>query len=309
MKKRNTKFLLYTGLISLMVSVTGCTSVLPIGSDPSAAVTQAPTQSADSQTDVNLLYTSDNGSLTITLPDSSWKNTADSDSRRTFLSEETGILTISHSVGDYADTVTLPKTQAELEALLLTKPTVATVSESPFTSTPHTVVSFSFQSGTVANSYYYELSYEEGNDVRYEIVWGMQAAQEIIEVVGKLYTADEAQADKLRNAIMSTQVTDSNYTGIIRSASSYTADNSDSTGSVHQYRCIQSANIRSKAGMDGSSVLGEMSVGEVIDVTAEENGWLEFQYNGQTAYVYGEYMEAVTSNSPSPTDPVTTKKK
>lgn len=296
MKKRNTRYLLYTTLLGMLVSVSGCSSVLPIDSGTPAAVTTAPTQAPDSQVDDNLLYTSDNGELTITLPGKNWVNTADDDFRRTFLADETGILTISHYLNDYADTVAVPKTQAELESLLLTRPTIAEVSGSAFTAVPHTVMNFSYQPGNTANSYFYELSYNEGNKVRYEIVWGMQASGEIYEVVGKLYTADQDAADKLRVSIQSTSITDSNYVGIVRSSGSYAADHAgtDSAGAI-QYRCIQSANVRDQASAGGSKVIGELSVGDTVNLIAEVNGWIEFEYNGQTAYVYSEYMELVST--------------
>lgn len=297
MKKSNTHFLLYATLLGVMVTVSGCTSVLPIGSSTPISIAVTPTATPDSQTDENLVYTSDDAGLTIALPDQNWVNTADTDSRRTFLADEVGILTICHYLDDYADTVVVPKTQNELVSILLTRPSIAEVPDTAYSLMPHTIMSFSYTPGSVSSTYQYEISFDEGNKVRYEIVWGMQAAGEVYEVVGRLYTSDSAEIEKLRASILSTALVDSNYTGIVRTASSYSADHADtSTAGKLQYRCTQSANVRDQASASSSKVIGELAVGETIDVIAEVDGWLEFQYNGQTAYVYGEYMQRVEAS-------------
>ncbi|MCD8367206.1 MAG: DUF4366 domain-containing protein, partial [Clostridiales bacterium] len=49
-------------------------------------------------------------------------------------------------------------------------------------------------------------------------------------------------------------------------------------------------NLRSGAGMD-YSVIGKLTNGTEVEVIGEENGWYQVTVDGQTGYVYSEYLE------------------
>ncbi|MCD7764420.1 MAG: DUF4366 domain-containing protein [Lachnospiraceae bacterium] len=49
-------------------------------------------------------------------------------------------------------------------------------------------------------------------------------------------------------------------------------------------------NLRSGAGMD-YSVIGKLTNGTEVEVMGEENGWYQVTVDGQTGYVYSEYLE------------------
>ncbi|MCD8004183.1 MAG: DUF4366 domain-containing protein [Oscillospiraceae bacterium] len=49
-------------------------------------------------------------------------------------------------------------------------------------------------------------------------------------------------------------------------------------------------NLRSGAGMD-YGVIGKLTNGTEVDVIGEENGWYQVTVNGQTGYVYSDYLE------------------
>lgn len=53
--------------------------------------------------------------------------------------------------------------------------------------------------------------------------------------------------------------------------------------------CISPVNIRAAASPN-ASILGELMAGEKVTVYGTTDGWVEVRYQGQTAYIYGEYL-------------------
>lgn len=280
--------LLLTVILATVLGTTGC-SLIPLKETTQTNISKNDENAADSPaSDNNLLYTTSDSKLTITLPDKDWFNIADADSRRTFICDKIGILTIDHSTGGYADVTTIPSSEKELEKQLTSRTNAAAGGEES-EGALYTLVDSQFSSTDVAESFYYEVAYPEGNKTRYEIVWGMKAPEELYKAIARSYTADESAIDKIRTSVKSIQVSGGNYDGIVRTAGAI--DTSETANTGNRYRCIQSANVRDAA-TNKSNVIGTVESGETIDVLNQTGSWFEFKYDGETAYVYSKFFEA-----------------
>ncbi|MDD3338508.1 MAG: SH3 domain-containing protein [Lachnospiraceae bacterium] len=282
--------LLLTVILATVLGTTGC-SLIPLKDTTQTNTSTKDENAADSlASDDNLLYTTNDSKLTITLPDKNWFNIADADSRRTFICDKIGILTIDHSTGGYADVTTIPSSENDLEKQLTSK-TKAAAGDEENEGALYTLVDSQFSSTDVAESFYYEVAYPEGNKTRYEIVWGMKAPEELYEAIARSYTADEATIDKIRTSVKSIQVLGGNYDGIVRTTGAI--DTSETITTKNRYRCTQSANVRDAA-TNQSNVIGTVESGETIDVLNQTGNWFEFKYDGETAYVYSKFFEAAS---------------
>ena len=77
----------------------------------------------------------------------------------------------------------------------------------------------------------------------------------------------------------------------VSTASSETAsDSSEDDGPKVMATTV--VNVRDMAGGDESEVIGELDEGEVVTKLGTEGEWTMISYNGQTAYVYTEYLQS-----------------
>lgn len=56
------------------------------------------------------------------------------------------------------------------------------------------------------------------------------------------------------------------------------------------YVTVNTLNIRAAANT-GSTILGKLKKGQMIETKKQvQNNWIEFDYNGKTAYVYSPFV-------------------
>ncbi|MGX4599167.1 SH3 domain-containing protein [Faecalimicrobium sp. JNUCC 81] len=66
-----------------------------------------------------------------------------------------------------------------------------------------------------------------------------------------------------------------------------------------------SLNVRSGAGTNHSKI-GNLKLGEKIEVISESNGWAKIKFNGSTGYVSSQYLSKTNTNTEKPSQPETT---
>lgn len=66
-------------------------------------------------------------------------------------------------------------------------------------------------------------------------------------------------------------------------------DSSGSSEEGNQAQVSQDVNVRNAPSPDGA-VIGSLAPGDKVTVTGNTNGWLQFEYNGQTGYADSHYF-------------------
>lgn len=83
-----------------------------------------------------------------------------------------------------------------------------------------------------------------------------------------------------------------------------TADGDINNGKKTEMKATVSVNVRADHNNSGN-VIGVLAPGEKVAVTGKVSGWYQVDYNGQKGFVYGHYLDFITSDNKSTNAEVT----
>ena len=68
------------------------------------------------------------------------------------------------------------------------------------------------------------------------------------------------------------------------------SDSSEGSSGEMMTVTATSVNVRSEPSTDGY-IMGSYTAGSKVERKGEIDGWIEIDYNGQTGYIYSDYLE------------------
>lgn len=228
------------------------------------------------------LFTSKDDSVYIYLPDKSWVNSADTDKKRIFIAANKGMITIEHMTDSLAESKTLPQTKRQMEKYIENlENAFASSSEEDFT---FEIVDWKIEDYNFSKTYYCEVKVTSQNQTRYEVLYGVKTEEEVYEVLGRAYLEDESLQAEIKEAVKSVSINKKGYQGLVMEE-----DGSGNKGK--KYICTHAVNVRDQAQSSDSTVIGTIEEGETVTVVSKEGNWYKIRFEGQTGYVYKEYLE------------------
>lgn len=258
-------------------------------------------------------YTAKDSTLSITLPNNEWKVEKELEVLYSFRSDYADIK-ITHVIGADAKKI-LPAYKEEDVRKRIESNKAADISTEEQTQESTQIEEFTLEDYKCniieAVAYYsYHLEYENNPGKVSEIVLGIQGPKEIYELTATLYQDNVTYRNELSETIDSfLLIKDTKLQNGLSKAKQYQESTTDGSvevkgfkvvkadynndGSKKQgdmYTCVSSVNVRDSGGMN-SSVIGALETGEQVKVLSEDGGWYEIDYEGQSGFVYKDYLE------------------
>lgn len=167
------------------------------------------------------LYTAKDRSFSIVLPDSSWKETKNSDDTLVFESAGQGSITITHLSGETAASVKLPETKEEVLENFTTAGKDAEKYE---------VQEFKKTAAGSTDQYHTVIKCSDSaEDYRYSVGYDIAAEEEIYSVTGLIKEDDEDLLEEVKTAVESFKVLGKTTSG--NKGGTSTGETGDSQGS------------------------------------------------------------------------------
>ena len=115
-------------------------------------------------------------------------------------------------------------------------------------------------------------------------------------IIGKLSSGTEVEVISTSNGW--SKIKYDGGTGYV--SSKYLSSSSTESSTTTKYVNATSLNVRSGPSTS-SSIIGQLSNGEKVEVISTSDGWSKIKYNGQTGYVSSKYLSDTASDSSSST--------
>ncbi|MCD7716435.1 MAG: SH3 domain-containing protein [Lachnospiraceae bacterium] len=252
------------------------------------------------QTDV--VYISEDETIRIVLPDSTWKVTQDIDEMRVFSSGADAMINIVHvSDEDSMSNISVMETEDELEESLSGQYSGDNAFE---------IVSFEERSSSTVETYEYVVKYTDSTSMwAYSVTYGILSVKGDAAYVisGTVTEDDEDLLEAVRLSVESFTVLDADSVfsvlpGAVENneTEADTEDEDDSVGSeelatltaysssVTLY-ASSNVNIRELPGTDAERI-GSLILGDAVTVTGETSGWFRVSVGSTVGYVSKAYL-------------------
>ncbi len=280
--------------------------------------TETETESeSETELQFDIVYISEDGSVRIILPDSTWKVSQDIDEMRVFSSGSAAMINIVHADDESSmQNISVMRSQDELvESLIHQYP-----EEDSFE-----ILSFEERRSSTVEIYEYVVNYTYPMSMwAYSVTYGILArdGDAAYVVSGTVTNEDPALLDEVKASVESFSVLDSSsifsvLPGVVKNNDGDSAEEeSDQAGeeelstlteylsSVTLYASHE-VNVREKPSTE-AGIVGTVQEGEAVSVTGETLNWFQIDLDGIVGYVsnaflvYGDQTEAEEENEQSP---------
>lgn len=262
------------------------------------------------QTDV--AYTSQDKSIRITLPDSTWKVTQDVDEMRVFSSGSDAMINIVHA-GDAAAVKKLSvfESQDALEESLTKQYPDANAFE---------VKDFEALSSATLDTYEYVVKYNGTSMWAYSVTYAIMAENEAYVITGTVLNDNETMLEAVQKSVESfTVLRNSTFSALpgtavnrqsesnVQSESNQDADAELSTltdyGTTATLYASDIVNIRLQPSTE-ANILGTLAQGDQVTVVGETSQWFKVNINGNIGYINKAFLVSTptTQSDTSQTD-------
>ncbi len=290
----------------VMCLMTGCG-----GSDKEKA-TEPPTESetqppqtesetvTESETETELktdvAYTSQDRSIRITLPDSTWTVQQDADEMRVFSSGNAAMISIVHAADATAmRNISVAKSEDELKQSLTGQYPDANAFE---------VVEFESLSSATIDTYEYVVKYNSTSMWVYAVTYGIIADTQAYVVTGTVVDDNKPLLDAVQKSVESFTVLRSNvFSAIPGSTGTNMSESQSGGGAAGEMASMQdygasvtlyasdTVNVRMQPSTEANStVITVLSPGASVSVTGESPQWFKVNINGNVGYISKAFL-------------------
>ena len=294
--------------LAMSLAVTCLTTGCGGGSDepketeaPTESETQPPQTESETEKETelktNVAYTSQDRSIRITLPDSTWTVQQDADEMRVFSSGKAAMISIVHAADATAmRNVSVAKSEDELKQSLTGQYPDANAFE---------VVEFEKLSSDKIDTYEYVVKYNATSMWVYAVTYGIIADSQAYVVTGTVLDDNKALLNAvqtsvesftvLRNSVFSAMPGNAVNSSEKQSqsgadAASQLASMTDYNASVTLY-ASDTVNIRMEPSTESdASIIGSLSPGDAVTVIGESSEWFKVNVNGNIGYVNKAFL-------------------
>ena len=314
MLNRRMKFITAALVMSLVIMsfATGCGALKkPKETEPQTqseteSETQTETESeTEPQTELltNVPYASKDGSIRITLPDSTWKLSQDTDSLRVFSSGADAMISIGHAADENAmRNLTVAESEDELKESL--------TKQYPDTNA-FEVVEFEKQSTTTLDTYEYLVKYNATSMWKYAVTYAIIAEDEAYTVTGTVTDDNEALLEAVKKSVESFTVLRNptfsaipgkvtNQTGQSETAQSQSSSDAGAQAELNTLTeygteatlyAADAVNIRLEPTTESNTnIIGSLSRGDKVIVVGETSQWFKVNVNGNIGYINKAFL-------------------
>lgn len=241
-------------------------------------------------------YTSRDGSIRITLPDSTWKVTQDADEMRVFSSGSAAMINIVHAADAAAmRNISVQESEEDLEASLRKQYPDTNAFE---------VVEFEKLGTAALTTYEYVVKYNSTSMWAYSVTYAIVASDEAYVITGTVTEDNEALLTAVRDSVESFTVlrnttfsalpgTVVNQSETTQSESAADADGELQTltdyGTSTTLYASDNVNIRLQPSTE-SNILGSLMPGDQVTVVGETATWFKVNVNGNIGYINKAFL-------------------
>lgn len=266
--------------------------------------TESETESeSETELQTNVPYASKDGSIRITLPDSTWKVSQDADSLRVFSSGADAMISIVHAA-DASEMRNLTYSESEEE-----------LNESLTNQYPDTnafeVVEFEKQETAALNTYEYVVKYNATSMWTYSVTYAIVAEEEAYMVTGTVTDDNTALLTAVKKAVESFSVLRNatfsaipgkvvNQTGQSETTQSESSESLDvqaelktltEYGTSTTLYASDVVNIRLEPSTDSdANIIGSLAKGDQVTVVGETSQWFKVNVNGNIGYINKAFL-------------------
>ncbi len=295
--------------LAMMCLATGCggskekpkeTEAPQTESETKAPQTESETQTEpETEIKTNVAYTSQDRSIRITLPDSTWAVQQDADEMRVFSSGNAAMISIVHAADATAmRNLSVAKSEDELKTSLTGQYPDANAFE---------VVEFENLSSATIDTYEYVVKYNATSMWVYAVTYGIIADSQAYVITGTVLDDNKALLDSVQKSVESFTVLRNNVfsampgnvvnkngsesqSGTGAGAASQLASMTDYGASVTLY-ASDTVNVRMEPSTESdASIVGSLAPGTAVTVVGESSEWFKINYNGTTGYVNKAFL-------------------
>lgn len=258
--------------------------------------TESETES-ETELKTDVAYTSQDRSIRITLPDSTWTVQQDADEMRVFSSGKAAMISIVHAADASAmRNLSVAESEDELKQSLTGQYPDANAFE---------VVEFEKLSSATIDTYEYVVKYNATSMWVYAVTYGIIADSQAYVITGTVLDDNKALLDSVQKSVESFTVLRNNVFSAMpgsavnqngsesqsgADAASQLASMTDYSASVTLY-ASDTVNIRMEPSTESdASVIGSLAPGEAVTVLGESPEWFKIDRNGTTAYVNKAFL-------------------
>lgn len=291
--------------LAMMCLITGCDGLdmpketeIQTESETQPPQTESETES-ETELKTNVAYTSQDRSIRITLPDSTWTVQQDADEMRVFSSGKAAMISIVHAADASAmRSISVAKSEDELKQSLTGQYPDANAFE---------VVEFEKLSSATIDTYEYVVKYNATSMWVYAVTYGIIADTQAYVVTGTVLDDNRALLDAVQKSVESFTVLRNSVFSAIPgtvvnkngsesqsqsggSAAGELASMTDYGSSVTLY-ASDTVNIRMEPSTESdASVIGSLSPGDAVTVVGESTQWFKVNVNGNVGYVNKAFL-------------------
>ncbi|MCD8103548.1 MAG: SH3 domain-containing protein [Lachnospiraceae bacterium] len=280
--------------------------------------TMSETQSeTETETEIrtNVVYISEDGTVRIVLPDSTWSVTQDVDEMRVFASASESMINIVHAADESGmKNISVMESEEDLEDTLSNQYPEEDAFE---------VLSFEVNSSSTLSVYEYVVKYNYSTSMwAYSVTYALMSAEEdAAYVVTGTVTEDDAESfDAVRTAVESFTVLDNdsifsvlpgsvenNGTAEAQTEESDTAAGSEELATLSEYSSSvtmytsANVNIREQPSTEAERI-GSLLTGSAVTVTGETTSWYRVNVGGSVGYISKAYLVSTQPETTAATE-------
>lgn len=323
-KKRVKRFILSLGMsLAVVCLAAGCSKLKkqPETESESETETESETESEtetepETETKTDIAYTSQDKSIRITLPDSTWKVTQDADEMRVFSSGSAAMISIVHAPNEsQPKNLSVAETKEALTESLAKQYPNANAFE---------VIDFQAAQAGTLRTYEYVVKYNATSMWAYSIMYGIFGDKEAYVIQGTVTDDNQALLDTVRKSVESfTVLRNSVFSAVqggkivqtqsesTQSESQKGADaelkNLTDYGTSASLYARDNVNIRSTPSTESNAnIIGSLMPGDQVTVVGETPQWFKVNIQGNIGYISKAFLvnqkPNTSTESPSATD-------
>lgn len=262
--------------------------------------TESETQSeTETELQTDIAYTSQDKSVQITLPDSTWKVTQDADEMRVFSSGSAAMINIVHAADDtQMKNVSVYESEDALKESLTKQYTGSDAFE---------VQSFEAAAAGTLKTYEYVVKYNSTSMWSYSITYAILADHEAYVIQGTVTDDNKVLLEAVKKSVESFKVLGNSVfnltkTGTVQNQSetneSETEGNADAElKTLQDYSTAATlyanddVNVRQDPSKENDdNIIGSLEKGQAVTVVGETSSWFKVNVDGNIGYVSKEFL-------------------
>ncbi len=255
---------------------------------------------SETELQTDIAYTSQDKSVQITLPDSTWKVTQDADEMRVFSSGSAAMINIVHAANDtQMKNISVYESEDALKESLTKQYTG---------SDAFTVQSFETAAAGALKTYEYVVKYNSTSMWSYSVTYAILADNEAYVIQGTVTDDNKVLLEAVKNSVESFKVLgDSVFNltqaGTVQNQSETAESETEEDDADAELRTLQdygttatlyandNVNIRQNpsTGSD-DNIIGSLEKGQAVIVIGETSKWFKVNVDGNIGYVSKEFL-------------------